>query len=134
MSFLASMDITKEPIVTVHTTSNRGHTPEEISSRCANRIIEISDNAHPAIQAQAREYRSRLEALLIMYMKEAIKLYNQAADKGFKISQSTLGDIYKNGDGVKKDIKKAFKFFKRFNFATKFFIRTGYNFRWIYPL
>ncbi len=87
MSFLASMDIPKEPIVTVHTTNNRGHTPEEIASRCADRIVEISDNAHPAIQAQAREYRSRLEAVLAMYMKEAIKsdrttVYNAIKEAG----------------------------------------------------
>ena len=55
MSFLASMDIPKEPIVTVHTTNNRGHTPEEIASRCADRIVEISDNAHPTVYNAIKE-------------------------------------------------------------------------------
>jgi hypothetical protein len=73
MSFLASMDIPKEPIVTVHTTNNRGHTPEEIASRCVDRIVSISDNSHPAIQAQAREYRAAVEKVMVFFMKEAIQ-------------------------------------------------------------
>tara|TARA_R110002124_G_scaffold13945_2_gene63057 strand:- start:16 stop:312 length:297 start_codon:yes stop_codon:yes gene_type:complete len=73
MSFLVSMDLPKEPIVTVHTTNNRGHTPEEIAARCVGRIVSISDNAHPAIQAQAREYRSAVEAVMVLFMKEAIQ-------------------------------------------------------------
>jgi len=37
--------------VEVHTTNNRGFTPEEVAERCAQKVISISDTAPPAIQA-----------------------------------------------------------------------------------
>ena len=51
------MELPKTPIVNVHTTQNRGFTPEEIASRCADKIIQVSDNAAPEIQEQARAYK-----------------------------------------------------------------------------
>jgi len=73
--------------VGVKTTDNRGFTPEEIAERCVDKIISVSDNAHPAIQQQAREYRNNLEKLISHYMKEAIKsdrttVYNAIKDSG----------------------------------------------------
>ena len=38
--------------VMVHTTDNRGFTPEEVASRCVDRIISISDQANPVLQQQ----------------------------------------------------------------------------------
>ena len=35
--------------VMVHTTNNRGFTPEEVASRCVDRIISISDQANPVL-------------------------------------------------------------------------------------
>ena len=52
MSFPAlELDMNPDFKVEVHTTQNRGFTPEEIAERCANKIISISDSANPAIQA-----------------------------------------------------------------------------------
>tara|TARA_R100000935_G_scaffold24909_2_gene44542 strand:- start:19 stop:309 length:291 start_codon:yes stop_codon:yes gene_type:complete len=59
--------------VEVHTTSGRGFTPEEIAERCANKIIAISDDANPAIRAQAHAFRGQLLKTLEFYMHEAIK-------------------------------------------------------------
>jgi len=67
------MELPKTPIVNVHTTHNRGFTPEEIASRCADKIIQVSDNAAPEIQEQARAYKEHIEKVIAFYMKEAIK-------------------------------------------------------------
>jgi len=73
--------------VEVHTTQNRGFTPEEIAERCADKIISVSDEAHPAIQAQARAFRKRIVQLVGFYLREAVKsdrttVYNALTDAG----------------------------------------------------
>jgi hypothetical protein len=70
--------------VEVHTTQNRGFTPEE---RCADKIISVSDEAHPAIQAQAHAFRKRIVQLVGFYLREAVKsdrttVYNALTDAG----------------------------------------------------
>lgn len=59
--------------VDVQTTSGRGFTPEELAERCANKVIAISDNANPAIRAQAHAFRGQLIKTLEFYMREAIR-------------------------------------------------------------
>ena len=48
MSFGVSMS--NDFKVDVTTTNNRGATPEEVAHRCTNKIVGISENAHPAIR------------------------------------------------------------------------------------
>lgn len=57
----------------VHTTENRGHTPEEVAELCVNRLISIGDNSHPALQAQARAFRDRMLAVVTQYIKMGIE-------------------------------------------------------------
>jgi len=57
----------------VHTTDNRGHTPEEVAELCVNKLISIGDNSHPALQAQARAFRDRMLAVVTQYIKMGIK-------------------------------------------------------------
>ena len=73
--------------VSVETTNNRGFTPEETAKRCVDKIIGISDNAHPAIRDQAHAYRKEMERIIALYMKQAIKsdrttVYNSIKDSG----------------------------------------------------
>lgn len=73
--------------VEVHTTQNRGFTPEEIAERCADKIISVSDDAHPAIKEQAVAFRKRIVHLVSLYLKEAVKsdrttVYNALTDAG----------------------------------------------------
>ena len=73
--------------VSVETTNNRGSTPEEVASRCVNKIIGISNNAHPAIKDQATAYRKEMEKIIAIYMRQAIKsdrttVYNAIKDSG----------------------------------------------------
>ena len=77
----------KEPIVQVNTTNNRGFTPEEVAKRCVDKIVEVGDNAPPAIRDQARAFKDHLEKVIAFYMKEAIKsdrttIYNAIKDAG----------------------------------------------------
>ena len=61
------------PQVQVHTTQNRGFTPEEITERAVDKLIEISDTADEMVKAQALVYKDRIRQLILFYMKEAIK-------------------------------------------------------------
>lgn len=90
MSFPAlDMNINPGFQVEVHTTSGRGFTPEELAERAANKILAISDDANPAIKAQAHAFRKQLVKILEFYMREAIKcdrttVYNALTDAGHK--------------------------------------------------
>ena len=63
----------KSFMVGVQTTNGRGFTPEEVAERCANKIIAISDDANPAIRAQAHAFRGQILKTLEFYMREAIR-------------------------------------------------------------
>ena len=73
--------------VDIQTTDNRGQTPEEVAERCVNKLIGISNNAHPAIKEQAHAYRIEMEKIIAIYMRQAIKsdrttVYNAIKDSG----------------------------------------------------
>lgn len=59
--------------VMVHTTDNRGFTPEEIAERALDKIISVGSQSHPAIRDQAEAFRNQIRAVLIFYMKETVK-------------------------------------------------------------
>ena len=73
--------------VDVQTTSNRGHPPEFWAKLAADRIIAISDDAHPAIREQALAFRDKVEHVVALYMKRAIQsdrttVYNLVTEAG----------------------------------------------------
>ena len=81
------MDLPKTPIVNVYTTNNRGFTPEEVAKRCADKIVEVGENAAPEIRDQAIAFKNHLEKVIAFFMKEAIKsdrttVYNAIKDAG----------------------------------------------------
>ena len=82
-----NIDLPEDFKVEVHTTQNRGFTPEEIAERCADKIISVSDNTHPAIQEQVHAFRKRIIQLVGFYLREAVKsdrttVYNAIKDAG----------------------------------------------------
>tara|TARA_R110000751_G_scaffold52510_1_gene114457 strand:- start:1900 stop:2193 length:294 start_codon:yes stop_codon:yes gene_type:complete len=82
---IAAMEMPADYKVLVHTSQNRGFTPEEIGERCAKEIISVSLNASPAIREQAFAFRAQIQSLLVSYMREAIKsdrttVYNALKD------------------------------------------------------
>ena len=75
--------------VNVHTTQNRGFSPDEIAERCLDKIISVADTAVPEVQAQAQAFKDRIRAVLVFYMKEAANsdrttVYNALLDAGQK--------------------------------------------------
>jgi hypothetical protein len=80
---------TNVPVVGVRTTSNRGFTPEELAEQCVQKILSVSETAHPAIREQANAFSKNIEALIAHYMRQAIKsdrtsVCNAIEDAGHK--------------------------------------------------
>ena len=79
-----NIDLPKDFKVEVHTTQNRGFTPEEIAERCADKIISVSDSTHPAIQEQVHAFRKRIIQLVGFYLREAVKSYRTTVYNAIK--------------------------------------------------
>lgn len=58
--------------VTVSTTENRGHSPEELAEMALNKIVQIGEEAPEPIRAQALAYKERLREILVFYMRQAM--------------------------------------------------------------
>jgi len=81
------VSVPEDPIVTVKTTENRGFSPDEVAERCVEKLISVSDTAHPALRDQARAFQRHMEKVVAFYMREAIKsdrttIYNALCDAG----------------------------------------------------
>jgi hypothetical protein len=60
-------------IVNVVTSSNGGHTPEQIAELCVDRLIHIADTAPPELKMQARAFREQMLAVVLHYVKLAAR-------------------------------------------------------------
>lgn len=74
--------------VKVFTTTDRGHSPEEIAEMAVNRIYFISKDAPPHVREQALAFREKVKAVITEYMKRAIAsdrttLWNVLKKEGF---------------------------------------------------
>jgi len=56
--------------VTVMTSNNGGHSPEQIADLALNKIMMVSENAPPVIRDQAIAHREKLREILIYYMNK----------------------------------------------------------------
>jgi hypothetical protein len=86
-------DLPADYKVEVHTSNGRGFTSEEVAHRCVNKIVSVSETAHPTLRAQAIEYRNEIEKLVAVYMRQAVQsdrttVYNAIKDAG----QPTLAE------------------------------------------
>jgi hypothetical protein len=68
-----SQDLLFNGDVVVHTTDNRGFTPEEIAERALDKIIYVGSSSHPAIRDQAEAFRENIKHVIVFYLKEAVK-------------------------------------------------------------
>jgi len=59
--------------VSVHSTSGRGFTPEEIAERALDKIIYVGKDANPLIKDQAEAFRENIRHVLVHYLKEAVQ-------------------------------------------------------------
>ena len=85
--FKLDLNISDDPIVNVQTTQNRGFSPDEVAERCVEKLISVSDDAHPAIRDQAKAFQKHMEKVVAFYMREAIRsdrttVYNALRDAG----------------------------------------------------
>jgi hypothetical protein len=85
--FQVSLNLPETPVVTVHSTENRGFTPEEVAARCTDKIVAVAETAPPAIRDQAVAYKKAVERVIAQYMREAIRsdrttVYNALKDAG----------------------------------------------------
>ena len=58
-----------------------------VAERCVEKLISVSDNAHPAIRDQAKAFQKHMEKVVAFYMREAIRsdrttVYNALKDAG----------------------------------------------------
>ena len=68
-----SIDIPQhEQVVGVRTTDNRGFNPEELANQCVQKIISTSENTHPVLREQAKEFSSQIEKIIVLYMRQAV--------------------------------------------------------------
>ena len=56
----------RDPLV--FTTTNRGHSPEEMAEMAMNKIMLVSEDAPPVIRDQAIAHRDKLKEILIFYL------------------------------------------------------------------
>jgi|TARA_R110000787_G_scaffold12133_3_gene39600 hypothetical protein len=85
--FKVDVSIPETPFMVVKTTENRGFTPDEVAERCVEKLISVSDKAHPAIRDQAKAFQKHMEKVVAFYMREAIRsdrttVYNALNDAG----------------------------------------------------
>ena len=85
--FETSLDLPKDPIVSVVTTNNRGLTVEEVMEHCLEKIVSVADTAPPAIKDQAHAFKNQIRPILVFYMRQAVKsdrttVYNIIRDAG----------------------------------------------------
>ena len=59
--------------ISVFTSIDRGHTPEQIAEMALNRIMQVNDSAPSVIKEQALAYKDRLKEILIYYMNSMAK-------------------------------------------------------------
>jgi hypothetical protein len=59
--------------VTVHSTSGRGFTPEELAERALDKIVYVGSKSHPVIRDQAEAFKNNLRIVLTQYLQQAVR-------------------------------------------------------------
>jgi hypothetical protein len=60
-------------VVSVMTSSNGGHTPEQVAELCVDRLMSVSESAPPEIAMQARAFKDQMLAVVLHYVKMAAR-------------------------------------------------------------
>ena len=60
--------------VDVHTSKNRGFTPEELALRCADKIVSISGSVQdPVVKEQAEAFKEQIAVYVTHFIKQAVQ-------------------------------------------------------------
>jgi len=84
--------------VNVMTSSNGGHSPEQIAELCVDRLIRISDSAPPELAMQAKAFKEQMLAVVLHYVRMAA-----AEDRSTvvaKLEQAGFSDLSKQIKGL----------------------------------
>ena len=82
------LEVKMEPgNINVQTTSERGHTSEELAANAVAKIINIADSADPVLRQQAEMFRERMFYVIVHTLNQAIKsdrttFYNEFKKQG----------------------------------------------------
>ena len=77
--------------VSVMTSSNGGHSPEQIAELCVDRLIRVADTAPPELAMQARAFREQMLAVVLHYVKMAT--VEDRATVVAKLEQAGAADV-----------------------------------------
>lgn len=75
----------------VVTSTNGGHSPEQIAELCVNRLIAVADTAPPELAMQARAFREQLLAVVLHYVKVAAREDRESVIA--KLEQAGAADV-----------------------------------------
>lgn len=75
----------------IHTTDNRGHTPEEVAHLCVDRLMSVSETAPPAIRDQALAFREQLLRVVAHYIKMGVEQDRETVCA--KLREAGFGDL-----------------------------------------
>lgn len=68
--FLAETTV---PDVSVYTSENGGHSNEQLVEMALEKLINVSDSAHPAIKEQANVFKNQIAYIMLKYITLARK-------------------------------------------------------------
>lgn len=77
--------------VNVVTSSNGGHSPEQIAELCVDRLIRVADTAPPELAMQARASKEQMLAVVLHYVKMAA--VEDRATVAAKLEQAGAADV-----------------------------------------
>jgi hypothetical protein len=77
--------------VNVLTSSNGGHSPEQVAELCIERLIKISDTAPPELAMQARAFQEQMLAVVLQYVRMAA--LEDRATVVTKLEQAGMADL-----------------------------------------
>jgi hypothetical protein len=77
--------------VSVMTSTNGGHSPEQIAELCVDRLIRVSDSAPPEIAMQARAFKEQMLAVVLHYVRMAAE--QDRATVVTKLEQAGAADM-----------------------------------------
>ena len=77
----------------VHTTSGRGHTPEEVAEFALDKIMYVSKDANPLIREQAETFKDYIRQVLVKYLKQAVQ--SDRTTLANKLRQAGHSDLIK---------------------------------------
>lgn len=83
--------------VSVRTTNNRGHTPEELANEALEKILYVGESVHPLIRDQAYAFKEDIRILLVHYMRQAV--VSDRTTQAAKLKASGHGELVKLLEG-----------------------------------